>query len=78
MYNVIIYYLLSAVACWKVRSAVHSVHITYRELMSEIITCNVSVSSKRLSISAVMTSGSDTAKGGVSEENVTRNGTGTL
>ncbi len=64
-------HLLSAAACWKLRSAVHSVHITYRELMSEIITCNVSVSSNRLSITAVMTTGSDTAKGGVSEENVT-------
>ncbi len=53
----------------------HSVHITYRELMSEIITCNVSVSSNRSSITAVMTTGSDTAKGGVSEVNLTWNGT---
>ncbi len=71
-------HLLSAAACWKLRFAVHSVHITYRELMSEIITCNVSVSSNRLSITAVMTTGSDTAKGGVSEVNVTWNGTETL
>ncbi len=56
----------------------HAIHTTYRELMSEIITCNVSVSSNRLSVTAVMTTGSDTAKGGVSERNVTRNGTGTL
>ncbi len=56
-------------------SAVHSVHVTYRELMSEIITCNVSVSSNKLSITAVMTTWSDTAEGGVSEVNVTRNGT---
>ncbi len=71
-------YLLSAVACWKLTSAVHSVHITYRELMSEIITCNVSTFSNRLSITAVMIIGSDTAEGGVSEGNVTWNGTKTL
>ena len=56
----------------------HSVHITYRELMSEIITCNVSVSSNRLSITAVTITGSDTTKGGVSERNVTWNRTGML